>query len=297
VDESAAEDYDEFDHLQRYAELAGLEWSGRPEVERDALVLGSGEELSYLRWGSASPELVLLHGGGQNAHTWDTLLIILRRPAVAFDLPGHGHSYWREDHNYWSVANAQAIAEAYVALGLTPRVVIGHSLGGLTTIRMAATSPELVPRAVILDVTPSVHESRRKREGKELDWPTERPMFDTFDALVDSIAERFSKRPRESLAIGARHNSRRLEDGRWEWRHDVLCKTDMLEYWADVAAMRCPILLVRGGESELVPEEDRLEFERLQPSSRHALIPSAGHNVASDAPVELAALVEEFMFH
>ena len=35
---------------------------------------------------------VLLHGGSQNAHTWDTVAMALDRPLVAIDLPGHGHS-------------------------------------------------------------------------------------------------------------------------------------------------------------------------------------------------------------
>ena len=46
------------------------------------------------RWcgATAPPELVLLHGGAQNAHTWDTVAMALGRPLVAIDLPGHGHS-------------------------------------------------------------------------------------------------------------------------------------------------------------------------------------------------------------
>ena len=43
-------------------------------------------------WGDGEPELVLLHGGAQNAHTWDTVALALDRPLVAIDLPGHGHS-------------------------------------------------------------------------------------------------------------------------------------------------------------------------------------------------------------
>ena len=41
--------------------------------------------------------MVFLHGGGQNAHTWDTVALALDRPLVAVDLPGHGHSDWPGD--------------------------------------------------------------------------------------------------------------------------------------------------------------------------------------------------------
>ena len=61
----------------------------------------SGRRLSALVWGEGPPELVLLHGGAQNAHTWDTVALALERPLLAIDLPGHGHSDWRDDHAYW----------------------------------------------------------------------------------------------------------------------------------------------------------------------------------------------------
>ncbi len=63
--------------------------------------------LSALRWGTAEPELVFLHGGAQNAHTWDTVALALNRPLLAIDLPGHGHSDWRSDHSYFPVENAR----------------------------------------------------------------------------------------------------------------------------------------------------------------------------------------------
>ena len=59
-----------------------------------------GTNLSALVWGDADPELVLIHGGAQNAHTWDTVALALGRPALAIDLPGHGHSGWRDDGLY-----------------------------------------------------------------------------------------------------------------------------------------------------------------------------------------------------
>ena len=59
-----------------------------------------GRTVSALVWGDAPAELVLIHGGGQNAHTWDTVALALDRPLVAIDLPGHGHSSWWEGGRY-----------------------------------------------------------------------------------------------------------------------------------------------------------------------------------------------------
>ena len=100
--------------------------------------------------------MVFLHGGGQNAHTWDTVIVGLGEPALAVDLPGHGHSAWREDGDYSPQHNAAA-ARAGAARALAPDadLVVGMSLGGLTAIRLGAIAPELVRELVLVDVTPS----------------------------------------------------------------------------------------------------------------------------------------------
>ena len=65
--------------------------------------------ISALKWGDAAPQVVFLHGGGQNAHTWDTVILGLGVPALAVDLPGHGRSAWREDGDYGPKLNAETL--------------------------------------------------------------------------------------------------------------------------------------------------------------------------------------------
>src|SRR3974390_2902005 len=79
------DDYDEFGLLPENAAEWDLPLDRVPLVTRQAFVLPSGETVSYLRWGEAEPELVFLHGAAQNAHTWDTVLLALGRPALALD--------------------------------------------------------------------------------------------------------------------------------------------------------------------------------------------------------------------
>src|SRR5579864_2994477 len=85
-------EYDEFSLFHENAEEFGLPYDGPPVVRREAVEVAPGRSLSALVWGTAEPELVFLHGGAQNAHTWDTVAMALGRPLVAIDLPGHGHS-------------------------------------------------------------------------------------------------------------------------------------------------------------------------------------------------------------
>ena len=64
----------------------------RRSVRREFVDVAPDRTLSALVWGTDDPQLVLLHGGAQNAHTWDTVALALGRPLVAIDLPGHGYS-------------------------------------------------------------------------------------------------------------------------------------------------------------------------------------------------------------
>jgi pimeloyl-ACP methyl ester carboxylesterase len=85
-------DYDEFGLFGENAAEYGLPFDRPPTVRRAFASVPGGRRLSALVWQQGEPELVLLHGGAQNAHTWDTVAMALGRPLVAIDLPGHGHS-------------------------------------------------------------------------------------------------------------------------------------------------------------------------------------------------------------
>src|SRR5438094_589151 len=143
TDAVATTQYDEFGLLHENAEEFGIELREPPAVERVSVDVGPAGRLSALRWGSSPPELVLLHGGAQNAHTWDTVALALDRPLVAIDLPGHGHSDWRDDHDYGPVTSAPAAATAIRELAPDAQLLVGMSLGGVTAIRVAAGYPDL----------------------------------------------------------------------------------------------------------------------------------------------------------
>ena len=84
--------YDEFSYFHENLN----EWDIDPyvpNVRRFFVTVDGLRQLSGLRWGNGDPELTLLHGGAQNAHTYDTVALALSRHSLlALDLPGHGHS-------------------------------------------------------------------------------------------------------------------------------------------------------------------------------------------------------------
>ena len=289
--------YDEFGMLAENAAEAGLPWAGPPAVRRASVAVAPGQQVSALAWGEGDPELVLLHGGAQNAHTWDTAALALRRPLIAVDLPGHGRSDWRPDRDYWPVRNAEAVAEAVGALAGQAAAVVGMSLGGLTAIRLAATRPDLVRRLVVVDVTPGVTAAKSAPIAEFVQGPE---VFGSFDELLERTVTYNPSRSVSSLRRGVLHNARELPDGRWAWRYDRLRppggQLDFAALWADLAAVTAPVMLVCGSASGVVSDEDRAEFRRRQPSARLETVDGAGHSIQGDRPVELAALIDDFAF-
>src|SRR6187431_930980 len=124
--------YDEFGLFHENAAEYGLPFSSPPIVRRHEHRLADGRQLSGLIWGTTSPEVVFVHGGAQNAHTWDTVALALGRPAYAVDLPGHGHSGWRDDGAYSPRSLADDVASAVAEVAPNAALVVGMSLGGMT---------------------------------------------------------------------------------------------------------------------------------------------------------------------
>ena len=299
-------DYDEFGMLADNVAEAGLSLSGLPPVTRRSFtVAGGGQPVSALAWGGAPPELVLLHGGGQNAHTWDTVALALGCPLIAIDLPGHGHSDRRPDRDYGPWRNAEAVASVIEQVAPAPVAgIVGMSLGGATAIRLAATRPDLARRAVIVDVTPQVNDPSRtmtRAERGAVALVSGPPSYESFEAMAAAAVAASPNRPRSAVERGVRHNARRLPDGRWVWRYDLFgprppAMTDFTPLWEDVSAITVPVMLVLGGDSKFVTGEDVEEFRRRLPAARVEVVPGAGHAIQSDQPLALARLIEDFIF-
>jgi len=300
-------DGDEFAGLAEAT--AELRPEGRPEgrplpaVTRLCVPVGDGQRLSVVRWGSGEPDVVFLHGGGQNARTWDLVALALGRPALAVDLPGHGRSDWRADRDYWPWRNAEAVRVALDRSASRPVVLVGMSLGGLTGIRLAHLRPDAVSRLVVVDVTPGVSTRTAAMDDRErgttalIGGPQS---FATIEEMVELAVAASPRRPPAAVRRGVVHNSRRLPDGRWAWRYDSIGRPedrpmDFTPLWADLAALRMPALLVRGGASAFVTDDDEREFLRRMPGARAETVPGAGHSVQSDRPGELAEIIERFL--
>jgi pimeloyl-ACP methyl ester carboxylesterase len=291
--------YDEMGLFRENADEAGLEWNGPPVVARRDVEVADGRRVSALVWGTDDPEVVLLHGGAQNAHTWDTVALALDRPVVAIDLPGHGRSDWREDHHYSPASMADDVAVAMRAVAPRAGAVVGMSLGGLTAISLAARYPELVPRLGVVDVTPGVDRAKAEPIIAFVSGPER---FASFDEILDRTVQHNPTRTVSSLRRGILHNARELPDGSWEWRYDRVRGSlsdgelpGVANLWDELESVAAPLLLVRGGSSGVVGDEDVAELRRRQPAVEVVVVDGAGHSIQGDRPVELAGIIAGFL--
>jgi pimeloyl-ACP methyl ester carboxylesterase len=296
--------YDEFSMFRENADEFGIPWDGPPAVRREAVEVEPGRRLSALVWGDAEPELVLLHGGAQNAHTWDTVALALDRPLVAIDLPAHGHSDGPRGGFADPSGNAEDVAAAMRALAPEARGVVGMSLGGLTALALSVSAPELVRSLVLVDVTPGVDEGKATAITAFINGPES---FPSFDEILARTAEFNPTRTVSSLRRGILHNAVQREDGSWVWRYarhrpatpDTEAGTwrvDFSDLWRAVDQLTVPLMLVRGMlPQSVVDDADEAELLRRCPDARIEHVEQAGHSIQGDRPVELAALIADFV--
>jgi len=324
-------DYDEFGLFHENAAEYGLPFDRPPAVRRTFAEVAPGRRLSALVWQDRDPELVLLHGGSQNAHTWDTVAMALDRPLVAIDLPGHGHSDGPGDSPEGQLdvyGNAVDVAAAIRQLAPAAQAVVGMSLGGLTAIALTAEAPELVRKLVLVDVLPGI---KAQRAQHITDFVTGPPSFASLDELLERTARFNPSRSRSSLRRGILHNAEQQSDGTWVWRWarhrrpeppvapaaaastvaaapvapapaaaapaGPAAGTRYGQLWEALSSITVPVLLARGMRPDSVlDDDDERELLRRLPSAQVVHVEEAGHSLQGDTPLELAAIIEHFVF-
>jgi pimeloyl-ACP methyl ester carboxylesterase len=294
--------YDEFGLFHENAAEYGLPYPGPPDVRRVGVEVEPGRTVSSLLWGADTgpPELVLVHGGAQNAHTWDTVALALGRPLLAVDLPGHGHSDGGPEGSVSAGSNGRDLAAVVRRLAPEARGVVGMSLGGMSSIALAAQAPDLVRALVLVDITPGVNAEKAAPVTNFVNGPAS---FDSFDELLFRTIEHNAGRSESSLRRGILHNAVQREDGTWVWRYARFRSGDgetrhpeFGDLWSAISDLTVPVMLVQGLAWSVVDDADIAELRRRQPTVRVEGVEGAGHSIQGDRPLELAALVEDFLF-
>jgi pimeloyl-ACP methyl ester carboxylesterase len=314
---SARVPYDEFGLFHENAAEYGLPFDGPPAVRRATVSTADGRQMSALVWGTAPPEMLLVHGGAQNAHTWDTVAMALQRPLIAADLPGHGHSDGPSPNSGSQLAvdgNAADLAALIEGLaGGAPVHVVGMSLGGASSIALLGLYPHLVRSLTLVDITPGVSRERTAAITAFVNGPTS---FPDFDAILARTIEHNPTRTVASLRRGILHNALQLDDGSWVWRYrrhgqaspipgegigdgagsSPTSPPDFAVLWDRLGSSHVPVFLARGLlPQSVVSDDDEAELLRRRPDARVEHFAQAGHSIQGDMPLELASSIASFV--
>jgi pimeloyl-ACP methyl ester carboxylesterase len=198
---------------------------------------------------------------------------------------------------------AASVGPLLERFGLERVVLVGASLGGMTSITFAAAHPELVEAVVLIDVG---HRLEEEGVRKIIGFMQ---AHDSFASLEDAAAEisaylphRKTVRP-ESLS----RNLRQRPDGRWMWKHSLGRRLQVEggvgENWRTIlegleeeaASLRCPVLVLRGAFSDVLSGEGAEEVAAVIPNARLETVEKAGHLAAGDNPASTVSLVRDFL--
>ena len=256
--------------------------------------------LHYLDWGtSGCPPLVCLHGITQTAHSWDEVAPALARGhhVRALDQRGHGDSTWAPDGDYRLSTQSRDVEVFLEATTNEAAVVVALSMGGLVALTLTARRPDLVRALVVVDIAPEV-----KRGGVE-NIRNFVAATDELDAFEDFVARAHLFNPRRSvdnIRERLRHNLKQLPNGRWTWKYDPMLRNpsrvadEISDLWERAASIRCPVLIVRGGESDILAPEVAARFGSIV-GAEVRTVDGAGHSVMGDNPAGFLAAVEPFL--
>ncbi len=292
---------DEFASLLESAADLGVGHAPRVRyVSRNVVI--NHLRLHLLEWGEPdAPPLLLLHGGNQSAHSWDLVSLHLadRYHIYALDQRGHGDSEWARDAEYAPDQMARDALALIAQEGVAAPIVVGHSMGGMVTMRLTALEPTL-PRAVgLVDVGPEV--SQRGAETIR-NFVVRNTEFDQLDQFIDRVVAYDPFRSREHIERTARYNLVQRSDGRYVSKSDRLLHDPEFRQRArpdserrDVAqgfhAFAGPTLLIRGERSNILEAEAAQRFVTGLPNARLVEVSDCGHNVHSqNTPGFLEAL-------
>lgn len=255
-------------------------------------------------WGDPGGRTVLLlHGGGQTRHAWrgaGETLGAAGYHAIAYDARGHSDSDWSPTVNYTSEANVEDLVAVCAALGEHAPILVGASMGGSTSMVAIGEGRLAASALVMVDIAPQVAPAGTAKIKAFMEQKQEG--FESLEEVAAAIANYQPHRKRPRNLDGLAKNVRLGSDGRYYWHWDParLNRTwDMKEHRRRVAAaadnLALPVLLVRGGLSDVLTEEGAQAFLQQCPHAEYVNVTGAAHMVAGDRNDVFAGSVVDFL--
>lgn len=259
--------------------------------------------LHYLEWGEAgAPPVIMVHGLSGNAHNFDNLAphFASRYHVISVDVRGRGESDWAADANYSNDAYIADLEGLRQALGFERISLVGTSLGGRISMTYAGTYPDRVERTVLNDIGPEIDPRGGARIAN-----TTRDAVTTFETMEEVVAWHceqrvgFSSLSAADQRTVAGHAVKALPGGGYTWKMDPAVRTDPRRpdpelSWKLALNIPGPVLLVRGGDSDLLSPETARRMVAEMRDCRMVEVPGVGHAPTLTEPEAFGPIMEFF---
>lgn len=259
----------------------------------------NGLRIHYLEWGTSDkPPLIMLHGIGRVAHTFDHIAphFASRYHVMAVDMRGHGDSDWDPKGAYLVEDYVKDIEGLAQQLRLRNIVIWGNSTGGRVAQVFAGLHPDLVAAVISEDVGPERPReiadgmTARLKQEDEKGWASEQEL----------LAQQKAGSPRTSediLQAYVHYGSKPRADGRIIWKRDPAIGNGFVptELWRFVREIKSPIIYVLGGRSTIVPGATQTELRKVLPQAEIVTIQGVGHYPSEENPSEFLVIVDKFL--
>ena len=240
---------------------------------------------------SDQPPMLIAHGLFGSGRNWSSMAKRLSndRRVLVVDMRNHGLSGWNDSHRYDDLA--ADLAEVIESNGGCADLV-GHSMGGKASMKLALDYPRMIRRLVVADIAPVAYTHDQNHlidamRSVELDGIRQRSDADAMlgGRVDDSGIRAFLL---QSLDISKR---------RWRLNLEVLqAEMNAIVGWPQIdREADHPTLFLSGGDSDYVSQEGRAAARRNFPNARFAGIPGAGHWLHAEKPQEFEAAVRVFL--
>ncbi|MFB6083413.1 MAG: alpha/beta fold hydrolase [Halorientalis sp.] len=275
---------------------------------RDAFETVDGIEMHYSAWGDpADPTVLCVHGLSRNGRDFDPLARDLEDDyhVVCPDMPGRGWSEWADEpaERYSNAAMVETLVAFCDALDLASIRYVGTSMGGGLGMALAGGPlADRIERLVINDMPPNPEtDAAPEALGRIMEYVPDPPTVETVTELEDYFRELYEGRFSEMSDAEYRRltltSARRTDDGRVTVHYDPRILQDEDDEgpdpWDVWAAIDAPILILRGTESDILPEEPFERMLEVQPDAETVEI-DCGHAPALNTPEQLDPIRDLF---
>jgi len=271
----------------------------------DKFVNANGLRLHYIDYGiDGAPWAVCVHGLTGNAHNFDALAAHLaaRYHVISVDVRGRGDSQWGPPTEYIPQTYVTDLARMLEELGIARASLIGTSMGGMISMMYAGGWPERVERLVLNDIGCEIDPAGAVRIASYVGEAPERftdlgevvkyykNNYPPMATLADSVV---AEQVKWSVKPGA--------EGGLVWKMDANVRRPLrggtaqqrLDLWVPYARIACPVLIVRGADSDILASATASRMCRVHKQAKAVEVPGVGH-APSLTEVEALGAIKEF---